>query len=144
MIGSWELVRFESQDTTTGSVRQPLGPQPRGLILYTADGFMSAQLAPGSSDAEIDDSVAAGPLARGTTPLAEPGGYIAYTGPFHVDEQAAIVHHRVRMATMPDLLAAPQLREVRVDGDLLTLSATSTDAAGTTTRSTLTWRRATR
>ena len=147
MIGSWELVRFESQDTTTGSVRQPLGPQPRGLILYTADGFMSAQLAPDAAGTEIAEpggSVAAGPLARGTTPLTEPGGYIAYTGPFHVDEQAAIVHHRARMATMPDLLAAPQLREVRVDGDLLTLSATSTDAAGTTTRSTLTWRRATR
>ena len=125
LIGSWELVRFESQDTTTGSVRQPLGPQPRGLILYTADGFMSAQLAPDAAGSEIAE-------------------YIAYTGPFHVDEQAAIVHHRVRMATMPDLLAAPQLREVRVDGDLLTLSATSTDAAGTTTRSTLTWRRATR
>ena len=54
------------------------------------------------------------------------------------------MHHEVRMATMPDLLAAPQLREVRVDGDTLTLSATLTDESGTTTHSTLTWRRATR
>ena len=34
--------------------------------------------------------------------------------------------------------------EVRVDGDILTLSATSTDADGNTTSSTLTWHRATR
>lgn len=128
MLGSWQLVRFESRDTATGSISKPLGDDPQGLILYTDDGFMSAQLAPGGT---------------GTTPLAEPGGYIAYTGPFHVDEQAGIVHHEVRMATMPELLAAPQLREVRVDHDLLTLSATLTDETGTTTRSTLTWQRAT-
>ena len=143
MLGSWQLVRFESRNVATGHVLQPLGPDPQGLILYTGDGFMSAQLAPGT-DTQIAGSVAAGPLARGTTPLAEPGGYIAYTGPFHVDEQAGIVHHEVRMATMPDLLAAPQLREVHVDRDMLTLSATLTDESGTTTHSTLTWRRAIR
>lgn len=54
------------------------------------------------------------------------------------------MHHEVRMATMPDLLAAPQLREVHVDRDMLTLSATLTDESGTTTHSTLTWRRAIR
>jgi len=162
MLGSWQLVRFESRNVATGHVLQPLGPDPQGLILYTGDGFMSAQLAPGTDTqiagsvaagplarattplAEPGGSVAAGPLARGTTPLAEPGGYIAYTGPFHVDEQAGIVHHEVRMATMPDLLAAPQLREVHVDRDMLTLSATLTDESGTTTHSTLTWRRAIR
>ena len=127
MLGSWQLLRFESRDTATGSVSMPLGDDLQGLILYTDDGFMSAQIAPGGSG----------------TPLAEPAGYIAYTGPFHVDEQAGIVHHEVRMATMPELLAAPQLREVRVDHDLLTLSATLTDETGTTARSTLTWQRAT-
>jgi len=125
MIGAWQLVQFESQDTATGYSRQPLGPQPQGLILYTPDGFMAAQLAPDGTGTEIADP-------------------IAYSGPFQVDEDTAIVHHEVRMATMPDLLAAPQLREVHVDGEHLTLSATSTDAAGVTTRSTLTWRRAVR
>jgi Lipocalin-like domain len=125
MLGSWKLVRFETRDTATGAVRQPLGSDPRGLILYTEDGYMSAQLAPGSGDAELSD-------------------YIAYTGPFHVDEQAAIVHHEVAMATMADLLAAPQLRAVTIGTDTMTLAATMTDDTGTTTRSTLTWRRANR
>jgi Lipocalin-like domain len=125
MLGSWELTRFETRDIATGAVRHPLGADPRGLILYTEDGYMSAQLAPGAEDTEL-------------------GEYIAYTGPFQVDEQSAIVHHEVAMATMPDLLTTPQLREVGLDGDTLTLSATMTDAAGTTSRSTLTWRRANR
>jgi hypothetical protein len=44
---------------------------------------------------------------------------------------------------MPELLAQPQFRQASVDGDLLTLSATTTDGAGATTQSSLVWRRAT-
>ena len=65
ILGAWELVTFNARDTATGEVRRPLGNRPRGLILYTDDGFMSAQLAPEGA-----------------------GEYIAYSGPFHVDEQA--------------------------------------------------------
>jgi hypothetical protein len=43
---------------------------------------------------------------------------------------------------MPELLAQPQFRHARVDGDLLTLSARRTDDTGVTTHSTLVWRRA--
>ena len=46
------------------------------------------------------------------------------------------------MSTMPELLAAPQYRNVRVDADLLTLSASVTDDDGVTIESTLVWRRA--
>jgi hypothetical protein len=90
---------------------------------------MSAQLTPGGGSQSSEPAL---------------GEYVAYTGRFHVDEQAAIVCHEVRMATRPDLTAAPQLREVAVAGNILTLSATHTDDSGTTTRSTLTWRRAIR
>jgi hypothetical protein len=122
ILGSWELLTFQARDTATGEIRHPLGAQPRGLILYTDDGFMSAQLAPSGEGAEIGD-------------------YIAYSGPFHVDEEASTVRHDVRMATMPDLLAQPQLRHVQLEPGRLTLSATMTDDAGATTHSILAWRR---
>jgi len=123
LLGSWRLAHFETRDIATGSIRQPLGPEARGLILYTSDGFMSAQLAPGGGVTDI-------------------GEYIAYTGPFEVDEDSAVVYHRVQMATMPDLLVTPQRREVHIDGDVLTLSATLADSSGAGSRSTLTWHRA--
>jgi hypothetical protein len=122
ILGGWELVSFQARDTTTGEVRHPLGVRPRGLILYTDDGFMSAQLAPEGAGTDIGD-------------------YIAYSGPFHVDEQASTVRHDVRMATMPDLVTQPQLREVSLAPGQLTLSATMTDETGTTTHSTLVWQR---
>jgi hypothetical protein len=44
LLGAWELASFVAADGVTGAERHPLGTSPRGLILYTADGFMSAQL----------------------------------------------------------------------------------------------------
>jgi hypothetical protein len=118
LLGAWELASFVAADGVTGAERHPLGTSPRGLILYTADGFMSAQL----SKANFDE-------------------YVAYGGRFIVDEQTSTVHHDVTMSMMPELLARPQFRRAQVDGDLLTLSATTMDAAGTTTHARLVWRR---
>ena len=61
-----------------------------------------------------------------------------------MDEATSTVHHDVTMSMMPELLARPQFRHASVDGDHLTLSATTTDDAGATTHSTLVWRRAAR
>jgi hypothetical protein len=123
ILGSWELVSFAARDAGTGDIRHPLGNNPRGLILYTDDGFMSAQLAPEE--------------AGGT----EIGDYIAYSGPFHVDEQASTVRHDMRMATMPELLLYPQIRHVSLEPGVLILSASTTEG-DRTTHSTLTWQRA--
>jgi hypothetical protein len=119
ILGAWQLVSFTTRPADTGNVVHPLGTAPRGMILYTADGHMSAQLA----DADM-------------------GGYIAYGGRFGVDEATSTVHHDVTIAMMPELLAQPQFRHASLDGDVLTLSATTTDTAGTTTHATVVWRRA--
>jgi Lipocalin-like domain len=119
VVGAWELVSFVARDAATGEDRHPLGTSPRGLILYTADGHMSAQLA----DPDMQ-------------------GYIAYGGRFSVDEATSTLHHDVTISMMPELLAQQQFRHAAIDGDVLTLSATRTDDAGVTTDSRLQWRRA--
>jgi hypothetical protein len=119
VLGAWELVSFVARDTATGRERRPLGTAPRGLILYTPDGHMSAQLA----DSDM-------------------GGYVAYGGRFFADEATSTLHHGVTVSMMPDLLTQPQFRHASVDGDVLTLSATRTDDTGVTTHSSLQWRRA--
>jgi hypothetical protein len=118
VLGAWELVSFVARNVSTGENRHPLGTAPRGLILYTADGHMSAQLA------ESDMS-----------------GYIAYGGRFSVNEETSTLHHEVTISMLPELLAQAQFRHARIDGDVLTLSATRTDDAGVTTHSSLLWRR---
>jgi len=142
ILGGWELSSFSSRDAATGAVThplgsssgpsftspssrlaEPLGSAPRGLILYTGDGYMSAQLTTGTG-------------AQLTTGTDET--YIAYGGRFHVDEDTATVHHEVSVSMMPELLTAPQVRQVALDGDRLTLSATTTND-GVTSHNTLVW-----
>ncbi|OBJ71894.1 lipocalin-like domain-containing protein [Mycobacterium sp. 1274756.6] len=121
VLGGWHLESFSSTDAETGAVSTPLGEDPQGLILYTADGHMSAQLA-------RDDG----------------SGYLAYGGRFSVDEDTATLRHDVQMSSTPELLAAPQFRQARLDGDRLTLSATMTGRRGKTSHATLVWRRVAR
>jgi hypothetical protein len=118
VLGAWELVSFVARDMAAGVDRHPLGTAPRGLILYTHDGHMSAQLA----DSDM-------------------GGYVAYGGRFSVDEETSTLLHDVTVSMMPELLVQKQFRHASVDGDLLTLSATRTDDTGVTTHSSLQWRR---
>lgn len=118
LLGGWLLESFVSRAEESGEVRYPFGEQPSGLILYTTDGHMSAQLTPG------------------------PGGeFISYGGRFDVDDAAATVRHLVLVSTMPELLEQPQIRHARVEGDRLTLSASLISAEGGVTHSTLVWRR---
>jgi hypothetical protein len=118
LLGGWELLSFSSRDVDTGEVSHPLGEHPHGLILYTDDGYMCAQ------------------LARN----ADGGGYIAYGGRFHIDEDTATVQHDATMSMLPELLRQPQFRQANVDGERLTLTATTTTSVATT-HNTLIWRR---
>jgi hypothetical protein len=119
LVGAWQLVSFTIHDADTGRVDHPLGAAARGMIFYTDDGHMSAQLA----DADM-------------------GGYIAYGGRFTVDEDTSVVHHDVTIAMLPELLAQPQFRRASLDGDLLTLSTTTIDDVGATSHASVVWRRA--
>lgn len=116
LMGGWRLKSFVSRDEDTGELRHPFGEHPCGLILYTPDGHMSAQLTPG--------------------PGAE---FVSYGGRFHVDEAASTVTHEVVISTMPEMLEQPQIRQAHIDGDQLTLSASQRSARGKVTHSTLTW-----
>lgn len=118
VLGAWELVSFVARDAGADEDRHPLGLAPLGLILYTGDGHMSAQLA----DADML-------------------GYISYGGRFSVDEESSTLRHDVTMSLMPELLTQPQFRQAGIDGEILTLSATRTDEAGMTTHSRLRWKR---
>ena len=44
IVGTWRLVSYVAQDDRGGAASYPLGPDAVGLIMYTTDGYMSAQL----------------------------------------------------------------------------------------------------
>jgi hypothetical protein len=92
LIGAWRLVDVVEEPVDGSPVRRPHGERPVGLILYTPDGYMSAQImeraraaitAPDWSDLTSEEYA------------EEARGYFAYCGSFEVDEAAGRVTHTV-------------------------------------------------
>ena len=124
LIGCWRLVSY-SETADGGEASHPLGDDPLGTILYTPDGYMSAQLAkPGLYEAS-----------------EQPDAYaIAYSGPYAVDEQARTVIHQVQVSLIPSWLGTTQTRQVQFpQPGTLMLSAEGSPRDGRTT--TITWSR---
>jgi hypothetical protein len=130
LVGCWRLVEYRVNAKDGGEADHPLGRNPLGTILYTPDGYMSAQLArPGPYEDE-----------------QEPDAYaIAYSGPFDVDEQTGTVAHRVQVSVIPSWLGTTQIRQVQFrDPGTLVLSASEQrprNGVMTTTATTITWAR---
>ncbi len=117
LIGVWTLLSYAEvkkgcQDTQT------LGLKPEGFLIYTRDGFVSAQLMkPGRSAFQSRD------WHHGTAEeYVESGsGYIAYCGTYQVDEACRTVTHIPSVALLPNLIHGRQLRAIEFSGDRLTL-----------------------
>jgi hypothetical protein len=138
ILGTWRLVSYVEQDDDGGPVTFPLGRDAVGLIMYTTDGYMSAQLMR-SVRHDYDQSDIGGGTIQQAAAAAE--GYLAYSGPYDVDEAADVVHHRVAVSLLPNWLDTVQIRHGSFKDNKLTLVA-EIPLGGTVIRSTLVWARA--
>lgn len=90
--------------------------------MYTPDGFMSAQLSkPGRRLFSSED------WFHGTDAeyRSQGSGYIAYCGPFQVDESREELIHVVAVSLFPNWAGQAQPRTVKFEGDYLILGNTS-------------------
>ena len=138
ILGTWRLVSYVEQDERGGPVTFPLGRAAAGLIMYTTDGYMSAQLMR-SGRHDYDQPDIGGGTIQQAAGAAE--GYLAYSGPYDVDEAASIVHHRVAVSLLPNWLETVQIRHGSLKDNQLTL-VSEIPLGGKVIRSTLVWARA--
>jgi hypothetical protein len=138
LIGVWTLLSYTEEkkgfkDTT------PLGPDPVGFLIYTSDGFVSAQLMkPGRAAFQSRDWFQGTPEEY----VESGSGYIAYCGRYEVDEVNETVAHIPSVALLPNLIHGRQLRAIQLHGDRLTLrTAGVADADGALVSSHLEWQR---
>lgn len=120
LIGAWALVEYKTEPVNGGPASYPLGQDAAGIIMYTPDGYMSAQL-----------------MQRGAPKFAVPdigGGnehelaeamrrYMAYSGRFALEDKAGTprLTHQMEVSSFPNWLGNVQERTVALDGDYLTL-----------------------
>jgi hypothetical protein len=138
ILGTWRLVSYVERDDRGGPVTFPLGRDAVGLIMYTSDGYMSAQLMR-SGRHDYDQPDIGGGTIQQAAAAAE--GYLAYSGPYDVDEAASVVHHRVAVSLLPNWLDTVQIRHGSLKDNQLTLFA-EIPLGGKVIRSTLVWARA--
>lgn len=135
LVGTWRLRSMEATDAS-GRVSHPLGSDARGLLVYTADGYMSVAIMQG-------ERLPAGTRDwRGGSDevmLAAARGYLSYAGRYEL--RGDHVLHRVEVALFPDWVGSTQVRYVHLAGDQLTLRARPAGVDGRTRGARLLWER---
>src|SRR6266513_1161338 len=113
LIGAWKLVSYEERPVDGSPSLYPMTEKPLGIIMYTPDGYMSAQLMQPNRR-----PFASGDWFTGTQEeyREEASTYIAYSGPFHVDEEKQTLTHSMFVSLFPNWLGQTQARVVRIEG----------------------------
>src|SRR5260370_42488166 len=105
LVGAWALTSFVERDIETGVENRPFGEHPLGLILYTPDGYVSAQLQPPERPPFAD-----GDLLHATSEEYATAGrsHIAYSGRFFVDEAKNSLPHEMAVSSFATALGRQQ------------------------------------
>ncbi len=124
--GVWRLTAFDDLGPADERLEGPLGPDPRGLLIYCDDGHMSVSIMRTTGSTRPPSTVS-------------PLDFMGYAGTWSVDGER-VVHH-VAITHTPQLKDNDQIREARLDGERLSLYGTVV-VGGRRIRRVLEWNRA--
>lgn len=119
LIGTWTLQSYVETNMDSGEKNHPMGETPSGFIIYTADGYISAQIS-----AQRREPFARNDMFDGSPQEYTAAGrsYLAYSGSYDVDESAGKVFHTIAISLYPNWAGMRQARIVTLDGNTLRLS----------------------
>ena len=133
LVGTWKLVEYSIEDKNKkGDKFYPLGKEVTGFLMYTPDGYVSAQMMEAGRPV-----YASGRLHTGTIDeMARAAkGYMAYAGHYEIDEESNTLYHHMEVSMNPTWLGQKQERIVKLDGDTITITNSNNNAV-------LVWKRA--
>lgn len=138
LVGTWSLVSYHVTDDE-GNKTYPMGEDCSGFIMYHPDGYMSAQMM-----SQGRPKYASGALHTGTKEemAAAAEGYLAYCGPYEVNEEDQIVTHHMSVSMNPTWLGDTQPRYVTLkEDDTIEISSPPIIVDGKEQQTTLVWKR---
>ena len=135
IIGSWRLVSYEIRHPD-GRISLPMGERPEGLLLYTADGGMSGQLARGDREPFRADHLRGGSVEEKS---AAADSFLSYGGRWRIEGDEVV--HDVAISLYPNWVGAEQRRSARVLDGRLVLTTPAMPRAEGFLSAHLVWRR---
>lgn len=136
-IGTWKLVSSEFR-LPDGSLIYPYGKDAAGILIYSASGYMCAQIMSRNrlTFASRDRLIGTAEEIKSAYE-----GYIAYFGTYEVNQDEGAIIHRVEGALFPNMVGADQKRFFELSGDRLTLSTPEIRLGGQQVAGILHWKR---
>lgn len=119
-IGTWQLLSMVNESDSVEN-HLPFGKNVSGLLIYTEDGYMSAQLGQSGRNKFISSDFRYGTKDEIFSAF---NGYISYFGTYEIDEAKSLVVHDVQMSMYPNWEGTRQKRYFSFKNDLLILKAT--------------------
>lgn len=142
LVGAYTLDEFVITYLDERPPTYPFGRDPRGQIMYSAGGKMSATLSQADREPHAVARLESYASASDASKVAAFDSYLSYCGSWTL--QGDTVTHHVELAMVPDIVGVSQKRHVAIDGDILTLSYEVEARSGVTRFYTLTWTRVSR
>jgi hypothetical protein len=135
LVGAWRLVSWENR-APDGQITYPMGEEPLGYLIYTADGRFSVTISRSDRVRFAADDLLSGTAAEKARAVE---GFVAYAGRYTFRGDR-VVHH-VELSLFPNWMATDQERNAELSGDRLTLSAGPLLLAGKQQMASLIWTR---
>lgn len=137
LVGTWRLRSWKNVGSD-GSEVNPFGEDPVGYIFYNHDGYMSVEIMAAHRAPYHDPDVLGGTTQERSEAIST---YLSYCGPFEVlSDQDTVIHH-IEVCSFPNWIGNAQVRFVKLDGELLTLSTRPMILQGVERTAELVWQR---
>lgn len=118
LVGTWQLASWSVGYSDREEYTSPFGEDPKGMLMYTEDDWMSASI--GRSDRQpLPDDISFRKIPEEKLARAYLS-YFHYAGRFRVVEGDVI--HYVTQSLNPNFVGSEQLRHAELDGHTLVLS----------------------
>ncbi|KAH8703389.1 Lipocalin-like domain-containing protein [Talaromyces proteolyticus] len=120
--GTWQLLSYRAEPLNNDDPIYPFTKDAQGIVIYSSDGYMSAQLmAPRRVPFHTPDR-----LCGTETELADAmRSYMAYSGKFEVyldSDGRPCLLHTMQVSSFPNWIGDTQERSAHITEDILTLS----------------------
>ena len=135
--GTYRLVGCEVH-WSDGEVDFPYGKDADGLLVYTADGFVTGHLVQRNVP-KFQTGARHAPAEQARKAFL---GYLGYYGTYQVDADAGTVTHHVLGGWHPNWTGTDQVRHFRLAGEQLVIETPAVRSGGRSRQTRLVWRRA--